>query len=281
MVRLNKIESKSEQLSKEIMPAKVISCQIKEGKLITQLEDGREVSGKIEPNETPLEAAKREVFEETNLIIEDLEIVAEKVFFSDELLKNKTGYLIKANKYSGEIKIKELEKIADIQFKRIDYDFAINVIFFNGNITTGFKSPQKLLNDLAEIKKVSKSDLKAFLTQDHTSFSVLSVSTKHIESTNRISVTLSKNSAQSFYLGEPKISSSNPLKEPKIIDDCLQDAQNCTYFAFFSSKEKKLHTRFKDKIESNFEGTEAQQPSLFLTLTFNTTHDNYAAFTTN
>ena len=86
--------------------------------------------GKIELNETPLEAAKREVFEETNLIIEDLEIVAEKEFFSDELQKNKTGYLIKANKYSGEIKIKELDKIADIQFKRVDYEFAINRLFY-------------------------------------------------------------------------------------------------------------------------------------------------------
>ncbi|CAH1770978.1 5237_t:CDS:2, partial [Entrophospora sp. SA101] len=81
----------------------------------------------------------------------------------------------------------------------------------NGNTTTGFKSsaktPKKLLNDLAQIKQVSKSDLKAFLTQDHTSFSVLSVSTKHIESTNRISVTLSKNSAQSFYLNQSKSTS--------------------------------------------------------------------------
>ncbi|CAI2173491.1 2366_t:CDS:10 [Funneliformis geosporum] len=36
--------------------------------------------GNIEANETPLEAAKREVFEETNLIIEDLEIVGEQAF---------------------------------------------------------------------------------------------------------------------------------------------------------------------------------------------------------
>ena len=86
--------------------------------------------GKIEANETTLEAAKREVFEETNLIIENLEIVAEKAFFSDKILKNKMGYLVKANEYSGEIKIKELEKIADIQFKRIDYDFAINEPFY-------------------------------------------------------------------------------------------------------------------------------------------------------
>jgi hypothetical protein len=151
-------------------------------------------------------------------------------------------------------------------------------ILFNGNTTPGFKSPQKLLNDLAQIKQVSKSDLKAFLAEDHTSFSVLSVSCKHIESTDRISVTLSKNSAQSFYLGkEPKRSSSTLSQAPKIIDDCLQDAHNCTYFAFFNSKEKKLYTRFKDKVEANFEGTQAEQPLLFLTLTFNTTQDNYSS----
>ena len=84
--------------------------------------------GKIEANETPLEAAKREVFEETNLIIEDLEIVGEQAF--DKKNQGCVGYLIKANKYSGEIKIKELEKIADIQFKLIDYEFAINRLFY-------------------------------------------------------------------------------------------------------------------------------------------------------
>jgi hypothetical protein len=113
------------------------------------------------------------------------------------------------------------------------------------------------LNDLAQIKQVSKSDLKHFLTQDHTSFTVLSVSTKHIESTDRISVTLSKNSARSFYL-EPKREKSattQPLQSGQLPDDCLQDAQNCIYFQFFSSKEKKLYTRFKDKVETNFEGT--------------------------
>src|SRR6185295_5712286 len=155
-------------------------------------------------------------------------------------------------------------------------------MFSNGNITTGFNSPKKLLNDLSEIKRVSKSDLKAFLAQDHTSFSVLSVSTKHIESTNRISVTLSKNSARSFYLGkEPTKSTAASLQPDKLPDDCLKDAQNCLYFSFFNSKEKKLYTRFKDKVEANFEGTAADQPILFLTLTFNTTHDNYSAFTTN
>ena len=151
----------------------------------------------------------------------------------------------------------------------------------NGHNSPSLNSPQKLLNGLAEIKKVSKSDLKLFLAEDHTSFSVLSVSTKHIESTNRISVTLSKNSARSFYLGKDlkKSATASPPSD-KLPDDCLKDAQNCTYFQFFSSKEKKLYTRFKDKVEANFEGTQATGPLLFLTLTFNTTHDNYSAFTT-
>jgi hypothetical protein len=139
------------------------------------------------------------------------------------------------------------------------------------------------LNDLLEIKRVNRSDLKHFLSLDHTSFTVLSVSTKHIESTDRISVTLSKNSARSFYLGkEPKKSTTTGSNQPdKLPDDCLQDAQNCTYFAFFNSKEKKLYTRFKDKVEANFEGKQSTSPLLFLTLTFNTKHDNYSAFTTN
>jgi hypothetical protein len=158
-------------------------------------------------------------------------------------------------------------------------------IFFNGNTTPCFnsssKSPKKLLNDLAQIKRVNKSDLKRFLAQDHTSFTVLSVSTKHIESTDRISVTLSKNSARSFYLGKEKNSATQPTFQPQLQDDCLKDANNCVYFQFFNSKEKKLYTRFKDKVESNFEGKQATGSLLFLTLTFNTTHDNYSAFTTN
>lgn len=84
--------------------------------------------GKIEPGETPLQAAKREAFEEVNLIIEDLELVAEQNFGAKN--RQYKGYLIKANKYSREIKIKELEKIAEIQFKQIDYDFAVNRLFY-------------------------------------------------------------------------------------------------------------------------------------------------------
>ncbi|CAG8463961.1 1068_t:CDS:2 [Ambispora leptoticha] len=86
------------------------------------------IDPKTEPGETPLEAAKREVFEETNLVIEDLEIVGEQAFNIKN--QNYQGFLVKAHKYSGEIKIKELDKITDIQFKTIDYEFAVNRLFY-------------------------------------------------------------------------------------------------------------------------------------------------------
>lgn len=38
--------------------------------------------GKLEPNEIPLQAAKREVFEETNLSVEDLEQVGDSFFLN-------------------------------------------------------------------------------------------------------------------------------------------------------------------------------------------------------
>ncbi|CAI2173559.1 599_t:CDS:2, partial [Funneliformis geosporum] len=90
--------------------------------------EAQEEFTKTEANETPLEAAKREVFEETNLVIEDLEIVGEQAL--DKKNQGCMGYLVKANKYSGEIKIKELDKIADIKFKQIDYEFAVNRLFY-------------------------------------------------------------------------------------------------------------------------------------------------------
>ena len=45
MVKLNEIKTKQEPLLKKTKKQsdRVISCQIKEGKLITQLDDGREV----------------------------------------------------------------------------------------------------------------------------------------------------------------------------------------------------------------------------------------------
>ncbi|CAI2162024.1 2934_t:CDS:10 [Funneliformis geosporum] len=55
-------------------------------------------------DETPLEAAKREVFEETNLILENCEKIGER----------------NADKYSNELKIKEIEKILEIKFMDVN-----------------------------------------------------------------------------------------------------------------------------------------------------------------
>jgi hypothetical protein len=131
------------------------------------------------------------------------------------------------------------------------------------------------------------------------------LSAKHIQSTERLSVTLTKNSAQSFYVNKPKKPSScsclaqvqiktNPdgtyaycsvdcslKKWLNSSDNCFTDAQNCVYFSLFNSKEKKLYTRFNDKTEANFEGSAVNTPLLFITLTFNTTDTDYYAWTTN
>ena len=83
-----------------------------------------------------------------------------------------------------------------------------------------------------------------------------------------------------FYLKDK--SKPTPPKPPVALPaDCRKDAQNCQYFSLFSSKEKRLHTLFKDKIEANFEGMAEDRPLLFLTLTFNTTREDLASFTTN
>jgi len=63
--------------------------------------------------------------------------------------------------------------------------------------------------------------------------------------------------------------------KPQATDNCLTDPQNCLYFNFFNSKEKKLYTRFNDKVEANFEGSAVSTPLLFITLTFNTTDQDY------
>ncbi len=133
---------------------------------------------------------------------------------------------------------------------------------------------------LTRIKQVSKYDLHRFLQSDHREFNVLSVSFKQILSTQRTSIIISKNSAKSFYLKDPKAKEIKP-KKPASTSDCRKDVQNCQYFSLFSSKEKRLHTLFKDKIEANFQGTAENRPLLFLTLTFNTTQDNLYSFTTN
>src|SRR5437763_6304743 len=139
------------------------------------------------------------------------------------------------------------------------------------------------MDALTKIKQVSKEDWRNFLAIDHRSFTVLNVSFKQISSTQHTSVIISKPSAKNFYLKDK----SKPAKptsltpQSTLLADCRQDAQNCQYFSLFSSKEKRLHTLFKDKIATNFEGTAENRPLLFLTLTFNTTQDNLYSFTTN
>src|SRR5438128_12067930 len=138
------------------------------------------------------------------------------------------------------------------------------------------------MDALSKIKQVSQEDLRRFLASDHRSFTVLNVSFKQILSTQRTSVIISKPSAKNFYLKDkPKTNETKPKPQPTLPTDCRKDAQNCQYFALFSSHEKRLHTIFKDKIEANFEGTAEDRPLLFLTLTFNTTREDLASFTTN
>lgn len=63
--------------------------------------------GKLEPNETPLAAAKRELFEETNLLVKekDLEKVGEGIFWN-----NWKGYFFQAKKFVGEPIVRAEEK---------------------------------------------------------------------------------------------------------------------------------------------------------------------------
>ena len=75
--------------------------------------------GKIEENETPETAARREVFEETNLVVENCEKIAEEnVFYANLPVGSQhwKGYFFQARKYSGKIQNKEVEKILDIKF---------------------------------------------------------------------------------------------------------------------------------------------------------------------
>ncbi|KLL01705.1 MAG: thymidylate kinase [Mycoplasmataceae bacterium RC_NB112A] len=76
--------------------------------------------GKLEPGETPLQAAKREVFEETNLVIESLEKIGEKnIFFANIPNSEKQvwkAHFYQAKGYSDEIQNKEKEKILEIKF---------------------------------------------------------------------------------------------------------------------------------------------------------------------
>ncbi|CAI2191393.1 12777_t:CDS:2, partial [Funneliformis geosporum] len=90
--RLNKRKSETGEIY--IIDASQSEAAVAEevGKIIQQI-------CKIEAKETPLQAAKREVFEETNLVLE--------------------RYFYRANQYSGQIQIKEIGKILAIKFKKL------------------------------------------------------------------------------------------------------------------------------------------------------------------
>lgn len=105
--------------------------------------------GKIEEGETPELAAKREVFEETNLVVENLEKITEENVFYANLPKGNQhwkGYFFWANKYSGKIKIKEVGKILDIKFMN-----------YNSSETNEKQQPyQFYLEKIEKFKKYAK-----------------------------------------------------------------------------------------------------------------------------
>jgi hypothetical protein len=181
------------------------------------------------------------------------------------------------------------------------------IIFTNGHNSTGLKnsniltkktfknSPdyERLMLALDKVKTIDINDLKTFLAEDHNSFSVLTAVLNQIKSTQKTNVTISKNSAKSFYLGKQSKKALSELVEQtdnaeltnnhqhkKTLDDCTKDFANCIYFKYFNRAGRRQYFRFLNKVEENFEGTQAG-PLLFLTLTFNRTHDNIYAFTTN
>jgi hypothetical protein len=134
--------------------------------------------------------------------------------------------------------------------------------------------------ELAQLKHINLNEVKQFLSENHTNFSVLTAILKVIN--QRSQVIISKNSAKNFYLGRKHQKNPTPpaTNSPSLPEDCLKDAQNCAYFQYFNRKQNRLYRRFLDKVEVNFEGEDIG-PLIFLTLTFNTTHNNIFAFTTN
>ena len=73
----------------------------------------------MEKGETPEAAAKREIWEETNLTITDLEKIGEETFYVNNVWWK--GYFYQTQKYSGttEIKDQEKEAIGEIKFLTI------------------------------------------------------------------------------------------------------------------------------------------------------------------
>jgi len=80
--------------------------------------------GKLEKGESAEEAAKREIFEETNLVIEDLEKFGEENFYANNIWWK--FYFYRTEKYSGELLIKEKETIGKIKFLGISEIQEIN-----------------------------------------------------------------------------------------------------------------------------------------------------------
>ena len=72
--------------------------------------------GKIEVNESPKEAAKREIFEETNLVVENLEKVGQGIFWNDTW----KAHFYQTKSYSGEVLVKEKKTIGEIKFFTIN-----------------------------------------------------------------------------------------------------------------------------------------------------------------
>jgi 8-oxo-dGTP pyrophosphatase MutT (NUDIX family) len=77
-------DSPSEKRNEKVREFSCVAIQNKNGEylLVYNKKHGKWQipGGKLEPNEDPLQAAKREIFEETNLIVNNLEKFGEKVF---------------------------------------------------------------------------------------------------------------------------------------------------------------------------------------------------------
>jgi methionyl-tRNA synthetase len=115
---------------KEIYNAKEVSCvviQNKDNEYLLVYNKKYSLwqfpGGKLEKGENAEEAAKREIFEETNLVVTDLEKISEKNFYiKGEDREQKVNdswwkfYFYRTEKYSGELLIKEKEIIGEIKF---------------------------------------------------------------------------------------------------------------------------------------------------------------------
>lgn len=61
-------------------------------------------AGYVEADENPMDAARREVFEETNLVVDDIEFF-QVYYFSDDPRGNGVTFVYKAKSISGELRI--------------------------------------------------------------------------------------------------------------------------------------------------------------------------------